>query len=92
MKRILLLSVVLMFLLTSCLPFLEPHTPEQTTLQEPISDITTPQATPPENTTPENTTPENTTPEVTTPPEPPHQHLFDRVTVTKEPTCVQNGT
>lgn len=92
MKRILLLSVVLMFLLTSCLPFLEPHTPEQTTLQEPISDITTPQTTPPENTTPENTTPENTTPEVTTPPEPPHQHLFGEATVTKEPTCVQNGT
>ena len=79
MKRILLLSVVLMFLLTSCLPFLEPHTPEQTTLQEPISDITTPQTTPPEN-----TTPENTTPEVTTPPEPPHEHLFGEATVTKE--------
>ena len=77
MKRILIFLLALLLLLTACT-----QKPSDPTLQE-----TTPQ-----ETTPNVTTPENTTPEVTTPPEPPHEHLFGEATVTKEPTCVQNGT
>ena len=53
---------------------------------------TTPQAiTTPEESAPEVTTPEETTPEVTTPEPQPHEHAFGEATVTKEPTCAQNG-
>ena len=42
-------------------------------------------------TTPSVTTPSVTTPEETPPEQPPHKHLFSEATVTKQPTCVQNG-
>ncbi len=57
-------------------------TPTETTHQS----ITTPEESAPEMTTPEETTPEETTLEPQ-----PHEHAFGEATVTKEPTCVQNG-
>ena len=77
MKRIFILLCLLSLLLCSCLPSNLFGKTEQTT---------------PEVTTPEATTPIITTPEITTPEQPPHEHLFSDATVTKEPTCVQNGT
>ena len=89
MKQIALLLIVLSLLsglLCSCLPN-GPSSPVKTTSQE-----TTPQETTPQETTPQETTPQQTTtPEITTPEQPPHEHLFGDATVTKEPTCVQNG-
>lgn len=52
----------------------------------------TPEQTTPQETTPKETAPLATTPEITTPDQPPHEHLFGVETLTKEPTCVQNGT
>lgn len=96
MKRIFLLSVLLLFLLCSCLPEgvfqnWESNSNTPTIPQETTPEIAKPSITTPEETTPEITTPEITTSEDTTP-ELPHEHLFGEATVTKEPTCVQNGT
>ncbi len=76
MKRILLLFLALTLLLTACVQKGEPPAPAGTTTQEATQDSTTPATTTPE----------------TTPPEVPHEHSFGDATVTKEPTCVQNGT
>ncbi len=73
-------------------PITEPTTDPAT---EPTTDPTTEPTTEPitePGTTPEETTPEETTPEETTPQKPPHEHLFEFVGITKEPTCTEAGT
>ena len=74
-------------------PTTEPTTdPTTEPTTEPITEpSTTPEETTPEETTPEETTPEETTPEETTPQKPPHEHLFEFVSITKEPTCTEVG-
>ena len=92
-------AILLLMLVTSCK--LQPQdipsateditpvvsTPVDTSLTEAVPAETTPQ-----ETTPKETVPLATTPEITTPAQPPHEHLFGEETLTKEPTCVQNGT
>ena len=94
MKRIYILAFVLALLLCSCTfgDFsANQTTPQETTPVATTPTVTTPKETTPEVTTPDVTTPDVTTPDVTTPEQPPHEHIFENPTVTKSPTCQEEG-